>query len=310
MQEHAPFRHQKTSSAEPWQQELVSHAPEYGAEFVGTTFLMLCVVGAVGVMFAHGSPAVSAIPSVQLRLFLTGLVLGGAGSLVAITPLGRLSGAHLNPAISLGFFMLGRMQLQDLLGYVVAQTAGASLGAWTGQLAFRGLASGVRDALNQPGRLVGPQAATAAEAVATFALAAVVFSMVSRRSLARWTPLVVVGVVAVIVWLDGNFSGASLNPARSFGPALITADWHLFWIYAIGPCSGAIAAALVHRFATPLEAVTGKLFHDLHYRSIFSGALDHAANQTVRQHAAMPAQTRPPIHRTHDATQSDPSRPA
>lgn len=259
-------------------------------------------------MFAHGSPAVIVIPSVRLRLFLTGLVLGGAGSLVAITPLGRLSGAHLNPAISLGFFTLGRMQLQDLLGYAIAQIAGASLGAWTGELVFGKLASGVRDALNQPGKLVDPQTATTAEAVATFALAAVVFGMLSRPSLVRWTPLVVVGVVAIIVWLDGNFSGASLNPARSFGPALITTDWHLFWIYAVGPCCGAVAAALVHRFATPLEAATGKLFHDLHYRSIFSGTLDHAANQTVRQHAAIPAGTRPPIHRTHDRTRTDRSR--
>lgn len=177
-------------------------------------------------------------PLCKYGFFLTGLVLGGAGSLVAITPLGRLSGAHLNPAISLGFFTLGGMQLQDLLGYIVAQTAGASLGACAGQVAFGRLASRVRDALNQPGKLVDAHTATAAEAVATFALAAMIFSMVSRRSLARWTPLVVVGVVAIIVWLDGNFSRASLNPARSFGPALITGDWHLFWIYAVGPCSG------------------------------------------------------------------------
>lgn len=258
---------------------------------------MFCVVGAVGLMFAPRSVAASALPSIGVRLFLTGLVLGSAGSLVAITPLGRISGAHLNPAISLGFFAASRMHMHDLVGYIVAQIAGASLGAWVGGATFGQLAVAVHDALNQPGDHVSALSALGAEILATFALTAVVLLMVSRRSLMRWTPLVVIGVVAVIVWVDGNFSGASLNPARSFGPAIVTGDWRLFWIYVFGPCCGSVAAGLLHRFATPFEALTGKLFHDLHYRSIFTGLFDHAANQHLRRHAAMPVHARPPVHR-------------
>ncbi len=160
---------------------------------------MFCVVGAVALMFAPRSVAVSAIPSIGVRLFLTGLVLGGAGSLVAITPLGRISGAHLNPAISLGFFAVQRMHMHDLVGYVVAQIAGASLGAWAGQAAFGHLAGAVHDALNQPGDHVSGLSALGGEIIATFVLTAVVLVMVSRRFLMRWTPLAVVGVVAVIV---------------------------------------------------------------------------------------------------------------
>ncbi len=186
-------------ASERWQRELTSHVPEYVAEFIGTAFLMFCVVGAVALMFAPRSVAVSAIPSIGVRLFLTGLVLGGAGSLVAITPLGRISGAHLNPAISLGFFAVQRMHMHDLVGYVVAQIAGASLGAWAGQAAFGHLAGAVHDALNQPGDHVSGLSALGGEIIATFALTAVVLVMVSRRFLMRWTPLAVVGVVAVIV---------------------------------------------------------------------------------------------------------------
>lgn len=289
---------------EPWQHELISHAPEYASEFIGTAFLMFCVVGAVGIMFGHHSPLLCAIPSARVRLFLTGLVLGAAGSFVAITPLGRLSGAHLNPAISLGFFTTGRMHAHDLASYIVAQLTGV----WGGHMVFGQLASAVHDALNQPGIGVGSAIATAAEIAATFVLAAVVFTMVSQPRTMRWTPAAVIGVVAVIVFLVGNFSGASLNPARSFGPVAVTGNWHLFWIYVVGPCSGSVAAALLQRFATPLQAVTGKIFHDLHYRSIFTGDYDHAANEHVRQHAAAPPFGRPPLHKR--AGEMDEGKPA
>lgn len=113
---------------EAWQREFRSHTPEYAAEFAGSLFLVFSVVIAVAIMFAPGSPALRFIPSPRLRLFVTGSILGGAGSLVAITPLGRLSGAHLNPAISLGFFAEGKMHLQDLFGYIAAQLGGAVIG--------------------------------------------------------------------------------------------------------------------------------------------------------------------------------------
>jgi len=91
-----------------------------------TVLLFFCVVAAVAVMFAPASPVLHLIPSARLRLFVTGSMLGGAGGLIAITPLGRISGAHLNPAISLGFFAEGKMQLQDLFGYIVAQLGAVS----------------------------------------------------------------------------------------------------------------------------------------------------------------------------------------
>jgi aquaporin Z len=269
----------RSGSSGQWRRDLFNHAPEYGAEFIGTGLLVFSAVGAVGLMFAPASGVISHIPSVGLRLLLTGLLLGAAGSLIAITPLGRLSGAHLNPALSLGFFVEGRMHFYDLLAYVLAQMSGGTVGAWAGVVILGRFASGVHDALNQPGRNVTPLFALGAEALATFLLSGTIFIMLSRPRLMRWTPLAALGVVALMVWLDGSVSGASMNPARSFGPALVTGDWHLYWIYAIGPCSGSVLAAVLYRFLTPLESFTGKLFHDLRYRSIFTGAADHTANE-------------------------------
>lgn len=281
---------------EPWQREILSHAPEYGAEFAGTLFLVFCVVAAVAVMFASSSPVLHFIPSARVRLFVTGCLLGGAGGLVAITPLGRISGAHLNPAISLGFFAEGKMQLHDLFGYIVAQLGGAIPGAWAGAAAAGAFGHSVHEALNLPAAGISHWAAAAAEVICTFSLAFVIFEMLSRRRWMRWTPLVVVGVVTLIVGIDGNYSGASLNPARSFGPAWIEHRWALFWIYAVGPSLGGLLAGLLHRFM-PRRARTGKIFHDRHYRSIFSGRSDKMANIHVRRHAGRRPGTRPPVHK-------------
>ncbi len=246
-------------------------------------------------MFAPASPVSLWIPSVRVRLFVTGLMLGGAGSLVAITPLGRISGAHLNPAVSLGFFCEGKMQLQDLFAYFVAQLTGGGIGAWAGAAVAGRFGKAVHEALNLPAKGVSDWTATGAEVVSTFALAFVIFEMLSSRRWMRWTPLVVVGVASVVVGVEGNFSGASLNPARSFGPAWVEHNWHSFCVYAIGPCGGGLLAGILHRLVMPRQAKTGKLFHDRHYRSIFKGSADKVANNHVRRHVGAPPNARPPV---------------
>lgn len=247
------------------------HIEEYGSELLGTAFLLFCVVGVVAVLEAKGSPVVAAIPSGGLRLFIIGLILGGAGWLVALSGPGRLSGAHLNPALSLGFWALGKMYPRDVFGYIAGQMLGAAGGTWIGALVFGRWAREVAHATLHPGPKVSYGWAFGAEVATTFALTLAIYTFVSHKRLARWTPAMVTLVVGVLVWLDGNFSGCGMNPARWFGPALSISYWGYTLVYAIGPIAGAILAALLRRtgiLTNPMPH-TGKIYHDERYRSVF-----------------------------------------
>lgn len=247
------------------------HLEEFASEFLGTAFLLFCVVGVVVALFAPASPLVSLVPSQAIRLFITGLALGGAGWAVAVSPPGRLSGAHVNPAISVGFFILGKMDIQDAAGYVVSQMAGAIVGAEAGRFAVGRWAAQVNGAALTPSPSVSTGWAFLAEVAATFALAFLIYTFVSHRSLVHWTPAMVTVAVGILVWLDGNISGCGMNPARWFGCAFAAGYWRLYWVYVLGPLAGSVAAASLRRsglFPHPVPR-TGKVLHDPNYRSIF-----------------------------------------
>ena len=172
---------------------------------------------------------------------LLGLLLGGVGWLVAASPPGKLSGAHANPAVSLGFVLLGKMHPRDLWGYWAGQTIGAGIGGLLGSAVFGLSAKQVRDGSLHPGPSVGPMAVFYGEVGATFALTYVVFTFVSHHKLARWTPAAAMVMVGALVWLDGNYSGAGMNPARWFGPCLQSPD--------LAPMVGLSIRPAIRRFA-------------------------------------------------------------
>ncbi len=247
------------------------HLEEYASECLGTAFMVFCVVGVVALMFAPGSPVPAWLPSTRLRLLFAGLMLGGSGWIVAISPPGRLSGAHINPAISLGFWLLGKMHFPDLLGYVVGQLFGGLLGAWGGQIVFHQIGGQVHYAALRPGPAVDAVENFIAEAAATFVLALVIYIFVSHRCLMRWTPAVATVVVGILVCLDGNYSGCGMNPARWLGPAAITASWADLPAYCVAPLLGAALASLPHHLGLLATRIphTAKLYHDPKYRSVF-----------------------------------------
>lgn len=261
------------------------HLEEYASELAGTAFLLFCVVGVVAVLEAQSSPVVQAIPSPGLRLFIIGLLLGGAGWLVAISGPGRLSGAHLNPALSIGFWVLRKMYARDLFGYVAGQMLGAIAGTWLGAAAFGHWASEVGNASLHPGATVSYGWAFAAEVGTTFVLTLAIYTFVSHKRLARWTPAMATLVVGVLVWLDGDFSGCGMNPARWFGPALSISQWKDTLVYILGPIAGAVLAALLRRSGLLTHPMphTGKIYHDTRYRSLF-------------KHDTLPS--RPPANKT------------
>jgi aquaporin Z len=270
MSEAGVVEHVERDADEDWKR-YGSHLKEYASEFIGSLFLVFCVVAAVALLLGAPTVFTRLLPSQALRLFLLGLILGGASWLVALSPPGRLSGAHLNPAVSLGFWLLGKMQVRDLGGYVAGQFVGAAAGAFLGVWALGPLAHASHDAVLRPGSGVGSGAAFLGEIAATLSLCYLVFTFVSSKKLAAWTPAASTLMVAVLVAVDANFSGAGMNPGRWFGPAVVLPLWHLWWVYLVGPLLGALLAVLLRKTGLLFSAMphTGKLKHDSRYRSIF-----------------------------------------
>src|SRR5512139_2362510 len=105
---------------EPWN--------KYLAEFFGTGILLMLGLSLVIFMFGEGSPAAQAIPNVKIRQIMTGFLFGCVGASIALSPLGKASGAHINPAVTLTFRLFGKIDLKTSLGYIAAQLAGAVAG--------------------------------------------------------------------------------------------------------------------------------------------------------------------------------------
>jgi len=253
-----------------WWKDL--HWPEYAAELLGTAFLLFAGVSAVVFDFGTSSPLAHVLPDASIRRLITGLLFAGSGSLVAISPLGKLSGAHINPAVSLAFWVHGKMHYLDLGGYILGQVLGAIIGTLLVALVWGGRAASVRNGATLPGAGYPLWMVFLAEVSLTFLLVLSIFFFLSSHRLMPWTPLMVWILVGVMVWLEAPVSGTSLNPARSFGPALVSWLWNGHWLYWVAPPLGALLAVGAFRLLAigERDVLTGKLFHVPHYRSVFT----------------------------------------
>jgi aquaporin Z len=248
------------------------HLAEWTCELAGTMYLVFVGLSAVVFDFGTGSSIASTIPSHSVRLLITGLIFAGSGSLVALSPIGRRSGAHLNPSITFAFWCERHLSLGDLAGYVTAQCFGAIAATELLRLAWGRRAASVHFGLTTPGRSLGSWQAVGVEALMTATLVFTIFAFVSSPRTTHWTPLAVWIVVAVLVWQGAPYTGTSLNPARSLGPALVAGRWSDYWIYVVGPLGGALSAVALW-VLVPRTTLTAKLFHDPRYPSVLGSAL-------------------------------------
>ena len=225
------------------------------AEAYGT--FLLTFIGATAITVASDANLFSVGPS--LGLGFVGLAFGLA--LVAgIASVGAISGAYFNPAVTLAAFAAGRFPRHRILPYVVAQFAGAILAAAV-ELAMVGMTAasipGIDLGSNLPNTAL-PNflfAAVLAEIVGTtFLTMAVLGSTDQESSGIPWASSSIGLVLAATIWALASVSGASLNPARSFGPAIIawifnidSAPISYYWIYVVGPILGALLAAMLYR---------------------------------------------------------------
>jgi aquaporin Z len=209
------------------------------AEFIGTFILVLFGCGAavlggdhvgqVGIAFAFGLSIVAAAYGI-----------------------GAISGAHVNPAVSLGFFVSGRMSAKDMVVYWIAQFSGALVAA----AVLAVIAGGTQHGLGQngwgPGYL-GQYPLTAAatfEVVATFLFVTVILGCTEADHPAPALAGLAIGLTLVVIHIVGiQVTGVSVNPARSFGPALLVGGHALsqLWLFFVAPAAGGIIAGVVSR---------------------------------------------------------------
>jgi aquaporin Z len=236
----------------------------WAAEGTATFVLIFGGLSVVCLAFGGGSPVPALLPSYGARLLLTGLLFSGLNSLLAVSPLGRLSGAHLNPAVTLAFRALHRLSDHDLAGYVTAQVVGAIAGAAALDATWGSVAASIDGGATVPSVSLAP--AFALETAMTGLLLAVIVVFVSSLRLARWTPLAIWPVIAGLVWAGGRYTGTSLNPVRSAAPALVFGNLDSLWLYLVAPTLGALAVAVAwQRLGTMPQPKTAKLFHDPRY---------------------------------------------
>jgi aquaporin Z len=239
----------------------------FGAELAGTGLLVAVGLSLVILGFGEGSPLVPLIPSAGWRRLIVGFLFGTTGALIALSPLGRESGAHINPVVTIGFWLMEKLRARHALGYILAQLAGATLGAWP-LVAWGTMGRSVEFGATHPGAGYGTGWALAGEVITTFALIVGLFFFLRHRRLRSFTPALFPILYAIMVCVEAPVSGTSTNPARSFGPAVISGTWQAWWIYWVGPLLGTFLGVAVYRLA-PVSWLTievAKLYHFGHDR--------------------------------------------
>ena len=200
------------------------------SELLGTFFLVLVAAG--------GGMMGQAFPDTISRT--AAVVAPGAMVAAIILFMGKVSGAHLNPAVSIAFALRRDFPWWRVPGYIVVQLAGAALAAWFLQAVIDVSAS---FGSNYPAAGYSDGAAFWMEMVLTFGLVNVILGTASGAQNVGVVGALGVGSYIALAGLWGSpISGASMNPARTFGPDLVAADFTAYWVYVAGPLAGAVLA--------------------------------------------------------------------
>ena len=220
----------------------VNMAAAGAAELVGTAIL---VFAGTGVATAASLNKVVAGPTYDS--LATPLAFGIA-LMAVVASIGHVSGAHVNPAVTLGLAATGKFPWRYVPTYVVAQLVGALLGALGTWLAFGGPG---RDraslAATTPSAGVGPLQALAVEAIVTFVLVFVVISVATDDRVApAVAPIAVGAALAIGVFVAGPVTGGAVNPVRALGPMIVAGSFSYWWVYLVAPVVGGVVAAVAY----------------------------------------------------------------
>ena len=198
------------------------------AEFIGTFALIFIGAGALAITQAN----------------LVGVALAHGLVIVAFAyAYGHISGTHINPAVTLGLLIAGEIEFVAAIGYWVVQFLGGILGAVVlnavlpnpGDLGVTILAEGVT-----------PVQGVVVEIVLTFFLVNTIFNTAVSGKAGNFAGLAIGLTLVLAILMGGPLTRASLNPARTLGPAIVSGNYADLWLYFVGPCVGAILAALLY----------------------------------------------------------------
>ncbi|HUH32252.1 MAG TPA: MIP family channel protein [Rhodanobacter sp.] len=228
------------------------------AEMLGTALLVFFGVGVATLSFGFKLAGASPSAGVVATALAFGLVM-----MIMAYAIGSISGAHINPAVTMGFLVSRRMSVVDAIGYWVAQIIGGVVGAWLLYLIFASIAGystatvglgtdgyGAQSMIN-----LGVGGAFLAETVLTFSFVLVVLTVTTKAAATSVSGLAI-GLALATVHLAGiPLTGTSVNPARSIGPALFVGGpaMEQLWLFIVAPLLGGALAALAAMYLYPRE---------------------------------------------------------
>jgi len=221
---------------------------KFSAEFFGTLVLVLMGCGSAVIAGANGTGGVG----------LLGISFAFGLSVVAMAyAIGHISGCHINPAISIGMVIAGRMKAGEAIVYIIAQVLGAIAGAGILYLIASGKDGYIFSGLGQNGyEAASPDhynivSGFVAETVFTFIFLMVIFGSTSTKNINGGFAGLAIGLSLVLIHIVGiKVTGVSVNPARSIGPALIVGGTAIsqLWLFIVAPILGSVLSAVVWRF--------------------------------------------------------------
>ncbi|OMO74299.1 Major intrinsic protein [Corchorus olitorius] len=204
------------------------------AELLGTFILMFCICGILASTQISGGGAA----------LLEYAATAGLTIVILIFSIGPISGAHVNPAVTIAVAAFGHCPWSKVLLYILVQILGSVLATFAGELIY-GIKSDLM--VTRPGQSC--EAAFWVELIASFILVFVVAALSHQsQSVGPVSGLVIGMAIGLAVLITGPISGGSLNPARSLGPAIVSRNFERIWIYLTAPVIGAVSGGLVYRF--------------------------------------------------------------
>jgi len=208
----------------------------YIAELIGTFALVFCGTGAIVIDQLSGGGVTHVGVAITFGLIVMSMIYS----------LGNISGAHLNPAVSIAFTIARRFPVSQLPGYIISQLAGALLASLT--LKFLFPANALLGATMPAGTEIQ---SFVLELILTFFLMLVIINVaVGSKEQGMFAGLAIGSVVALEAMFAGPVCGASMNPARSIAPAVVSGHPEHLWIYIIAPIIGALLAIPIWRYLT------------------------------------------------------------